>query len=105
MPLDLHLSYLGKKIMSIAFACDCGSHSCMRHGICMSMSPVFPFLRSIRRSVRGSVKLKQQNYDHLKENGDIGAMNRTSSSRKPQDLDIKMLQAKRQQAEMRRYFP
>ncbi|XP_042222016.1 sodium leak channel non-selective protein-like isoform X1 [Homarus americanus] len=58
--------------------------------------------KSIRRSVRGSVKLKQQNYDHLKENGDIGAMNRTSSSRKPQDLDIKMLQAKRQQAEMRR---
>ncbi|CAL4058549.1 unnamed protein product, partial [Meganyctiphanes norvegica] len=58
--------------------------------------------KSIRRSVRGSVKLKQHNYDHLKENGDIGAMNRTSSSRKPQDVDIKMLQAKRQQAEMRR---
>ena len=63
-----------------------------------------PSLRSIRRSVRGgSVKLKQQNYDHLKENGDIGTMNRTSASRKVQDLDIKMLQAKRQQAEMRRW--
>jgi hypothetical protein len=38
------------------------------------------------------------------ENGDIGAMNRVSSSRsRPQDLDIKLLQAKRQQAEMRRY--
>jgi hypothetical protein len=35
------------------------------------------------------------------ENGDIGAMNRVST-RRPQDLDIKLLQAKRQQAEMRR---
>ncbi|XP_076062886.1 sodium leak channel non-selective protein na isoform X5 [Oratosquilla oratoria] len=58
--------------------------------------------KSIRHSVRGSMKIKQHNYDHLKENGDIGAMNRTSSSRKPQDLDIKLLQAKRQQAEMKR---
>jgi len=60
--------------------------------------------RSIRRSVRsGSIKLKQT-YEHLMENGDIGAMNRMSSSRsRPQDLDIKLLQAKRQQAEMRRY--
>ena len=37
------------------------------------------------------------------ENGDIGAINRVSSSRsRPHDLDIKLLQAKRQQAEMRR---
>ncbi|KAL1109977.1 hypothetical protein AAG570_014086 [Ranatra chinensis] len=59
--------------------------------------------RSIRRSVRsGSIKLKQT-YEHLMENGDIGAMNRMSSSRnRPHDLDIKLLQAKRQQAEMRR---
>nr|CAD7393797.1 unnamed protein product [Timema cristinae] len=59
--------------------------------------------KSIRRSVRsGSIKLKQT-YEHLMENGDIGAMNRVSSSRsRPQDLDIKLLQAKRQQAEMRR---
>ncbi|KAG8306969.1 hypothetical protein J6590_034514 [Homalodisca vitripennis] len=59
--------------------------------------------RSIRRSVRsGSIKLKQT-YEHLMENGDIGAMNRVSSSRsRPHDLDIKLLQAKRQQAEMRR---
>ncbi|XP_071451143.1 sodium leak channel NALCN [Hetaerina americana] len=79
--------------------------------------------RSVRRSVRsgGSVKLKQT-YEHLAENGDVGAMNRammvcsssaasaaaaaaaasSSSSRRPQDLDIKLLQAKRQQAEMRR---
>ncbi|XP_039299629.1 sodium leak channel non-selective protein-like, partial [Nilaparvata lugens] len=58
---------------------------------------------SIRRSVRsGSIKLKQT-YEHLMENGDIGAMNRVSSSRsRPHDLDIKLLQAKRQQAEMRR---
>lgn len=84
--------------------CDRQLVGCMRHGTCMSTSPLFPPLRSIRRSVRGgSVKLKQQNYDHLKENGDIGAMNRTSTSRKVQDLDIKMLQAKRQQAEMRRW--
>ncbi|XP_064105310.1 sodium leak channel NALCN-like isoform X1 [Macrobrachium nipponense] len=75
-----------------------GTHS---HGT-VSSKHVRLDQKSIRRSVRGSVKLKQQTYDHLKENGDIGAMNRTSSSRKPQDLDIKMLQAKRQQAEMRR---
>ncbi|XP_048514061.1 sodium leak channel NALCN isoform X5 [Athalia rosae] len=59
--------------------------------------------KSIRRSVRsGSIKLKQT-YEHLMENGDIGAINRVSSSRsRPHDLDIKLLQAKRQQAEMRR---
>lgn len=60
--------------------------------------------RSIRRSVRsGSIKLKQT-YEHLMENGDIGATSsRVTSSRvRPHDLDIKLLQAKRQQAEMRR---
>lgn len=47
----------------------------------------------------------KQTYEHLMENGDIGAMNRMSSSRnRPQDLDIKLLQAKRQQAEMRRFY-
>ncbi|KAK7076029.1 hypothetical protein SK128_019150 [Halocaridina rubra] len=75
-----------------------GTHS---HGT-ISSKHVRLDQKSIRRSIRGSVKLKQQTYDHLKENGDIGDMNRTSSSRKAQDLDIKMLQAKRQQAEMRR---
>lgn len=59
--------------------------------------------RSIRRSVRsGSIKLKQT-YEHLMENGDIAASTRVTSSRvRPHDLDIKLLQAKRQQAEMRR---
>ncbi|XP_077301689.1 sodium leak channel non-selective protein na [Arctopsyche grandis] len=59
--------------------------------------------RSIRRSVRsGSIKLKQT-YEHIMENGDIGAAPRVTSSRaRPHDLDIKLLQAKRQQAEMRR---
>ncbi|XP_014211525.1 sodium leak channel non-selective protein [Copidosoma floridanum] len=59
--------------------------------------------KSIRRSVRsGSIKLKQT-YEHLVENGDVGAINRMTSSRsRPHDLDIKLLQAKRQQAEMRR---
>ncbi|XP_011260047.1 sodium leak channel non-selective protein [Camponotus floridanus] len=59
--------------------------------------------KSIRRSVRsGSIKLKQT-YEHLMENGDIGGINRVSSARsRPHDLDIKLLQAKRQQAEMRR---
>lgn len=59
--------------------------------------------RSIRRSVRsGSIKLKQT-YEHLMENGDIGAGTRVTSSRvRSHDLDIKLLQAKRQQAEMRR---
>ncbi|CAH0384534.1 unnamed protein product [Bemisia tabaci] len=61
------------------------------------------FRRSVRRSVRsGSIKLKQT-YEHMMENGDIGAMNRVSAARsRPHDLDIKLLQAKRQQAEMRR---
>lgn len=53
-------------------------------------------------SMRGSIKMKQHQLDHLKENGDIASMNRTFSSRRPHDIDIKMLQAKRQQAEMRR---
>ncbi len=67
--------------------------------------PTFRFgSRSIRRSVRsGSIKLKQT-YEHLMENGDIGtASSRVTSSRaRPHDLDIKLLQAKKQQAEMRR---
>lgn len=57
--------------------------------------------RGGHRSFRGSVKIKQT-YEHLKENGDLGAMNRTSTSRRTPDIDIKLLQAKRQQAEMRR---
>ncbi|XP_067640360.1 sodium leak channel NALCN isoform X2 [Eurosta solidaginis] len=59
--------------------------------------------RSIRRSVRsGSIKLKQT-YEHLMENGDIAAAPRANCGRaRPHDLDIKLLQAKRQQAEMRR---
>ncbi|KAL3268371.1 hypothetical protein HHI36_007487 [Cryptolaemus montrouzieri] len=58
--------------------------------------------RSIRRSVRsGSIKLKQT-YEHLMENGDIGVNRVTSNRARPHDLDIKLLQAKRQQAEMRR---
>lgn len=58
--------------------------------------------KSVRRSVRsGSIKLKQT-YEHLMENGDIGTASRVTSSRaRPHhDLDIKLLQAKRQQAEM-----
>lgn len=61
-------------------------------------------LRSMRHSIRrGSMKLKQT-YEHLMENGDIGGMNRlaTATRARPHDLDIKLLQAKRQQAEMRR---
>lgn len=61
-------------------------------------------LRSMRHSIRrGSMKLKQT-YEHLMENGDIGGTNRlaTATRARPHDLDIKLLQAKRQQAEMRR---
>lgn len=44
-----------------------------------------------------------EHYFHSRENGDIGAATRVTSSRaRPHDLDIKLLQAKRQQAEMRR---
>lgn len=55
--------------------------------------------RSMRRSVRsGSIKLKQT-YEHLMENGDIGVTSSrvTSSRARPHELDIKLLQAKRQQ--------
>ncbi|KAI9590564.1 hypothetical protein GQX74_008731 [Glossina fuscipes] len=59
--------------------------------------------RSIRRSVRsGSIKIKQT-YETIMENGDIASAPRANSGRaRPHDLDIKLLQAKRQQAEMRR---
>ncbi|GAB6021165.1 hypothetical protein CHUAL_003795 [Chamberlinius hualienensis] len=58
--------------------------------------------KSNRRSVRGgSIKIKQT-YDQLREDGDLTSMNSTSSSRRTQDLNIKMLQQKRQQAEIRR---
>ncbi|GFS85124.1 sodium leak channel non-selective protein [Nephila pilipes] len=56
--------------------------------------------RSMRRSMRGSIKIKQT-YDHLRENGDGGTLNPTAS-RSPHDFDIKLLQQKRQQAEMKR---
>lgn len=81
-----------------------GREMLVRSRLCASIQRPVCGSRSIRRSVRsGSIKLKQT-YEHLMENGDIGAMNRVSSSRsRPQDLDIKLLQAKRQQAEMRRY--
>ena len=52
--------------------------------------------RSVRRSVRGSIKIKQT-YDHLKENGI-----EDTTARSPHDFDIKLLHRKRQQAEMKR---
>jgi len=60
----------------------------------------FDARKSIRRSIRsGSLKLKQT-YEHFLENGHPGALSRMS----PHDVDIKLLQAKKQQAEMRRYI-
>lgn len=60
----------------------------------------FDARKSIRRSIRGgSLKLKQT-YEHFLENGHPGALTRMS----PHDVDIKLLQAKKQQAEMRRYI-
>lgn len=56
--------------------------------------------RSVRRSVRGSIKIKQT-YDHLKENG-IEDTAASASARGPHEFDIKLLQRKRQQAEMKR---
>ncbi|ODN05809.1 Sodium leak channel non-selective protein [Orchesella cincta] len=56
--------------------------------------------KSMRRSIRsGSLKLKQT-YEHFLENGQAGAL--TRMLRSPHDIDIKLLQAKKQQAEMRR---
>ncbi len=56
--------------------------------------------KSIRRSIRsGSLKIKQT-YEHFLENGQAGALSRMLKS--PHDVDIKLLQAKKQQAEMRR---
>lgn len=59
----------------------------------------------MRRSVRGSIKIKQ--YEHLKENTDVNEGGRETgpggaSARNPHDFDIKMLQRKRQQAELKR---
>jgi hypothetical protein len=57
--------------------------------------------KSIRRSIRsGSLKMKQT-YEHFLENGQAGALSRMLKS--PHDIDIKLLQAKKQQAEMRRF--
>ncbi|XP_050436059.1 sodium leak channel NALCN isoform X2 [Adelges cooleyi] len=57
--------------------------------------------KSMRQSIRrGSIKLKQT-YEHLMENGDVNRL-ATATRARPHDLDIKLLQAKRQQAEMRR---
>ncbi|KAK8774669.1 hypothetical protein V5799_010798 [Amblyomma americanum] len=67
----------------------------------MRLDRRFSRSRSMRRSVRGSVKMKQT-YDHLKENGDMGSVNAATSGRSLHDFDIKMLQQKRQQAEMKR---
>ncbi|XP_053209905.1 sodium leak channel NALCN-like isoform X1 [Panonychus citri] len=59
--------------------------------------------KSIRRSVRGSIKMKHT-YDHLKENGGEITDNPAAgaTARNPHDFDIKLLQRKRQQAEMKR---
>ncbi|KAI5641499.1 ion transport protein domain-containing protein [Phthorimaea operculella] len=60
--------------------------------------------RSIRRSVRsGSIKLKQS-YENIVANGEISGTTRVvqSSRSRPPFLDIRLLHAKRQQAEMRR---
>lgn len=60
--------------------------------------------KSVRRSIRsGSIKLKQT-YEHLMENGDIGGtVSKVCTARsRPHEIDIKLLQAKKQQAEMRR---
>ncbi|XP_022255222.1 sodium leak channel non-selective protein-like [Limulus polyphemus] len=71
-----------------------------KHG--SGQKPVRLDRRSMRHSVRGgSIKIKQ-NYDHLKENGDVGSVNTTGSGRSPHDFDIKLLQQKRQQAEIKR---
>jgi len=57
--------------------------------------------KSMRRSVRaGSLKIKQT-YEHFLENGHPGALSRMVRN-SPHDMDIKLLQAKKQQAEMRR---
>jgi len=59
--------------------------------------------KSIRRSIRGSIKMKHA-FDHLKENGGEITDNPAASAtaRNLHDFDIKLLQRKRQQAEMKR---
>lgn len=56
--------------------------------------------RSVRRSVRGSIKMKHA-YEHLKEN-EIFSSENAETSRNPQEFDIKVLRRKRQQAEIKR---
>ena len=59
--------------------------------------------KSVRRSIRGSIKMKHA-FEHLKENGGEITDNpaATVTARNLHDFDIKVLQRKRQQAEMKR---
>ena len=41
--------------------------------------------------------------ENVKENGFIPGMNTVTQTQRPQNIDIKLLHAKKQQAEMRRY--
>lgn len=56
--------------------------------------------KSVRRSVRGSIKMKHA-YEHLKEN-EVFSSEQAETSRNPQEFDIKVLRRKRKQAELLR---
>ncbi|KAK2709736.1 hypothetical protein QYM36_013419 [Artemia franciscana] len=65
--------------------------------------PVSQLAAKQHPSIRKINALKQNSDKQRRmENGDLGSANRSATSRRDQDLDIKLLQAKRQQAEMRR---
>ena len=53
------------------------------------------------RSVRRADAVKKPTQEHVPINGDVGGF--TSARREP-DFDIKLLQQKKQQAEIRRYL-
>lgn len=70
-------------------------------------SSVSNIIWSVRRSLRGSQLFNKRGgtyriNDSSKENGFIPGMNTIATSNRPQNIDIKLLHAKKQQAEMRR---
>eukprot|EP00095_Tigriopus_kingsejongensis_P008699 maker-scaffold483_size159862-snap-gene-0.43 protein:Tk08699 transcript:maker-scaffold483_size159862-snap-gene-0.43-mRNA-1 annotation:"hypothetical protein L798_10696" len=70
-------------------------------------SSVSNIIWSVRRSLRGSQLFNKRGgtyriNDSSKENGYIPGMNTITTNNRPQNIDIKLLHAKKQQAEMRR---
>ena len=74
----------------------------------LKKSAVSHIIWSVRRSIRGGSQLFNKRggtyrmNENVKENGFIPGMNTVTPAQRPQNMDIKLLHAKKQQAEMRR---